>query len=95
MVKDAKIYGVHVQNIYNALSAFSGHAHSYFDQSVEYNYGNLDGGTSSGTYTMDAYGSALTAPTLSTKIDHLDIVAMNGLCTTWKGHTHTYTDRAT
>lgn len=60
----AKILGSDLQTIRDAFNTWNSHTHDYFDQVTLFDFGNVDGGSSSQTLTSGGAGTyTVTSPT--------------------------------
>ena len=87
-----KMYYSDINAIMLALQAYSGHAHSYFDQISSHSYGNVDGGSSSNSYGTTAAPGTNYGSNTTSKASASDVNFMNGYARAFQNHTHDYTD---
>ncbi len=84
-----KVLASDLQTIRDAFNSWNSHTHDYFDQVTLYDFGNVNGGSSSQTLTSGGAGSySVTSP--SGKIFAVDINGWNSAAVGFQDHVHTH-----
>lgn len=87
IARGSRILASDMQTIRNALASWNAHTHTYFDQVSLFDFGNVDGGSSSQTLTSGGAGTySVTSP--SGQVRAIDVNGWNAACRGFQNHVH-------